>query len=706
MELDAFTACLKIPGGIANVAQALASRLPAEADKELLLVLAGALSRPDSAFPDVPASGPLGTEYVRNLSALRQLVDWKSYRLRPQKARSHIISSVEQDCLAALRPVEDWGPAALLTHAALSLIRPRNQAAVVVTMRDDGISILEWIAHYRAIGFQAIFVYSNDNADGSDALLRKLADQGLITFIENQTSGMVSPQRKAFEHSLHFLPELRDYEWVFYADSDEFLVPAGEFDYSIPNVLSMMSAKYLFQAPSAICYHWRWFISNYAFARTDGLLLERFRHATSSKLFKSMVRIADAVSMRRLHFPDVARDKFFVDPNLNIILPSIGPDKEGMWDFRTDNYSGGQINHYWCKSFEEFALKKRRGDQLKIDKAHSAYKRDTELFFTWNDFEHPGNAAPPPARLLERVRTELETLRSGDGIEELQAGVNVGFNRLVASVAAGQNLSDAYEELAISTSIAKQTGQGLVADHHGTPYKEILAELHEVLRPSTYFEIGTDTGATLTLAMCESIAVDPAFNLQTNVLRGKTACHLFQMTSDDFFARYDPRQILGHPIDLAFLDGMHWFEYLLRDFTNTEPHCHRGSVIALHDCLPTDVYVGRREPHDRTKADRFPHPSWWAGDVWKVVLILKRCRPDLKISCLDAPPTGLVLVTALDPDSTLLRCKYDRLVSEYAALNLLEYSVARLFDEFDIQRSSTLWAQEQGIKRLVPTITA
>ena len=38
-------------------------------------------------------------------------------------------------------------------------------------MRDEGLVILEWVAHYRALGFDTIVVYTNDNTDGSDDLL-------------------------------------------------------------------------------------------------------------------------------------------------------------------------------------------------------------------------------------------------------------------------------------------------------------------------------------------------------------------------------------------------------------------------------------------------------------------------------------------------------------------------------------------------------
>jgi SAM-dependent methyltransferase len=695
MDVDTFAACLRTPGGIEGIAQALLSHLQGSPAAELLPALAEALLHPGRPMPEAAQLGPLGREYLDAFPALRDLVDWDACRLHPNRARRHLVSPASHDSLVAMRPLDDWSAITFLTHAALSLIRPTKLAAVVVTMRDDGISILEWIAHYRAIGFQGIFVYSNDNADGSDELLHALAAHGVITFIENTTSGSVYPQQKAFSHSLHFLPELRDFEWVFYADSDEFLVPGSEFDWQVPPVLSRIAEQYGEQLPSAICYHWRWFVSNYAVTRNEQLLLERFTHARPHELLKSVVRIGNVLCMRILHFPELVEDGYFVDPALNVIPGSKGRDKKAVWLHRPDGYVGGQLNHYWCKSFEEYLIKKRRGDLVMLDQ-QSSYHRDLDTFFLWNGYEQPENAVPPPSQLLARVRAELKALRDLSGIRHLEAKVNDGFRRLLVGIGDSRNVRDLYDEIARRSSVSAQTGQALAADHKGAWYHDVLKHLHEALQPAAYFEIGTLDGATLALAACPSIAVDPAFRVKRNIIGSKRMCHLYQLTSDDFFAAHNPRKILARPIDLAFLDGMHEFEFLLRDFINTEPHCHRGTVIVLHDCLPTDAYVARREADDRSNVDLSPHKDWWAGDVWKVLLILKKYRPDLNILCVDAAPTGLVLISNLDPASTRLRLAYDDIVSEFAELRLIEYSVARLFHEAAIQPTDLLWKETFG----------
>jgi hypothetical protein len=204
----------------------------------------------------------------------------------------------------------------------------------------------------------------------------------------------------------------------------------------------------------------------------------------------------------------------------------------------------------------------------------------------------------------------------------------------------------------------------------GANYRTVLKRLHEVIRPAAYLEIGVEKGGALALANCASIAVDPDFQIDAAAVNSKPSCFLFKSTSDVFFREQDPSRLLGRRLDLAFLDGLHHYEVLLRDFLNTEKHCRRGAVVLMHDVLPTDSHIGRRRVGDISYRERSAEPSHWAGDVWKTVVILKRTRPELKIVAYDAQPTGLVAVTNLDPNSTVLEERYFELVAEMADRDL------------------------------------
>jgi hypothetical protein len=208
------------------------------------------------------------------------------------------------------------------------------------------------------------------------------------------------------------------------------------------------------------------------------------------------------------------------------------------------------------------------------------------------------------------------------------------------------------------------------SDNEALRYTEVLDRLHKFLMPKTYLEIGTLSGTTLKLARCASIAVDPSFSmLEKDMLAGKPSCQFFQMKSDEFFARYSPSVLLGRPVDIAFLDGMHYAEFLLRDFINMERHVTRNSLVILHDCLPGAIEMTTRH---------IEQGAAWTGDVWKVVPILKKYRPDLRIHAMDAPPTGLVICTNLNPDSRILEDRYFAILDELPALDLGKIGIAGL----------------------------
>ena len=191
------------------------------------------------------------------------------------------------------------------------------------------------------------------------------------------------------------------------------------------------------------------------------------------------------------------------------------------------------------------------------------------------------------------------------------------------------------------------------------PYYNLLARIHRELLPRTYVEVGIRNGESFQLCLPGTfkVGIDPAADLRYPFEARTTA--VFHTTSDAFFAGHDVRTILGgRPVDLAFIDGMHLFEFALRDFINLEPACEPGSVILIHDCLPIDEVTSARE---RTT-------DVWTGDVWKLVLVLKELRPDLRVLTSDIGPSGLGIVTNLDPESTVLRDSVEELTHAYTRL--------------------------------------
>ena len=178
-----------------------------------------------------------------------------------------------------------------------------------------------------------------------------------------------------------------------------------------------------------------------------------------------------------------------------------------------------------------------------------------------------------------------------------------------------------------------------VAPLTGPHYLTTLGSLHNSRRVERYLEIGTQSGGSLKRAIGQAIAIDPEFRLDTADWGQRPGLHLFEMTSDAFFANHDPRAVLDGPIDLAFIDGMHLADYVLRDFVNVERYCAPGALIVLHDAIPGNFEMTERVRRTAERRDR-ALANAWTGDVWRILPILRRERPDLRIQILDCEPTG------------------------------------------------------------------
>jgi hypothetical protein len=199
----------------------------------------------------------------------------------------------------------------------------------------------------------------------------------------------------------------------------------------------------------------------------------------------------------------------------------------------------------------------------------------------------------------------------------------------------------------------------------GPDYLKILDGAHKELKPKTYVEIGVEFGRSLQIAalngaLCLGIDPEPKIKFPSEAVR------IFALTSDKFFENYNLVQELRSPLDLAFIDGMHKFEFALRDFLNLEKYSHPSTVIFVHDVFPLDEASSTRER--RT--------FFWTGDVWRLILCLKKYRPDLIVQTLDCPPSGLGKITNLNPNSTesiYLKNNINKICTEF-----LNYSFADL----------------------------
>lgn len=119
-----------------------------------------------------------------------------------------------------------------------------------------------------------------------------------------------------------------------------------------------------------------------------------------------------------------------------------------------------------------------------------------------------------------------------------------------------------------------------------------------------YLEIGVFKNAvfnTIPLTLENKVGVDP--------VKGGT----HRLDSDNFFRQHN-KEIF----DLIFIDGLHLYEQIKKDFINSYNSLSSNGLILLHDLLPLNHIT----------QSRLRKSSVWNGDVWKFALELSRLFKD------------------------------------------------------------------------------
>src|SRR6266516_7809074 len=120
----------------------------------------------------------------------------------------------------------------------------------------------------------------------------------------------------------------------------------------------------------------------------------------------------------------------------------------------------------------------------------------------------------------------------------------------------------------------------------------LVAELMAKKNLSNYLEIGVFNGRVFFRIKSKfKVAVDPAFAFDTWRMVGMFFSNpfnifnrYFEKTSDAFFNEDAPKVFASQKCEISFIDGMHEYDYALRDVENTLKYLSDDGVIVMHDC--------------------------------------------------------------------------------------------------------------------------
>ena len=259
---------------------------------------------------------------------------------------------------------------------------PHGSLVALSTMKDEGPTVVEWVAHHFAVGFTELMVYTNDCSDGTDALLKRLEAMDIgVHHRENVIPEGMKPHpsmlKSAVEEEL-----IINSDWLLVLDADEFLCinhPSGTLDGMVTD-LNAMNA-------SAMVLTWRIFGSSGVRAWSRAPITDQFTRAAPEFWnkgwgTKTMLKFDPKYLRLGMHRPIIKSQHKETDyPETVLWVNGSGRPLEDWFKFRgwrsirrTVGYDWAQINHYAIKSMDAYSLRKFRGNaNLKKDKYNSDY---------------------------------------------------------------------------------------------------------------------------------------------------------------------------------------------------------------------------------------------------------------------------------------------------------------------------------------------
>ena len=272
------------------------------------------------------------------------------------------------------------------------------RATILSMMKDEGPRLLEWLAYHRLVGFDVVWVYTNDCRDGTDAMLDRLEGMGLCRHLRNA----VPPGKKPQPHALSLAEKNRallDTDWLLVIDADEFLhVKAG--DGTLADLLAACPAW-----TEGVAINWRMMGSNgLTHWSPDGVLPRFIRGAPEDFRrgwgVKTLFRPYPGVKLG-IHRPSVKGAQqnpdrmaaFMAQKWVNgsgLPMPPCFMADGWRGSAATVGYGLAEIAHFAVQSREAYLLRGDRGNvNLKPDKYDATYF----AVFDRNEVALPGLSA-------------------------------------------------------------------------------------------------------------------------------------------------------------------------------------------------------------------------------------------------------------------------------------------------------------------------
>ncbi len=258
------------------------------------------------------------------------------------------------------------------------LIEKKYRVSICAIFKNESQYLREWLEFHQIVGVDHFYMYNNFSEDDFQTVLKPYIENGVVTLIEWPYD---QKQMECYKDCINnFANETK---WLGFIDIDEFVVPKS------------LNSIYEFLQPfetsrGAVCIYWRIYGSS-GFLKRDitRLVTQDFtvcwpKYCDIGKCFYNTAFGFDPFSKRNgcLHHSFWANWKGRDIPPVNIF------DHVCVGDYNNaDDYFPIQINHYFTKSYKEYATKCSKGDAFFAENPHDeAYFYLHEMKCTCTDY--------------------------------------------------------------------------------------------------------------------------------------------------------------------------------------------------------------------------------------------------------------------------------------------------------------------------------
>ena len=258
------------------------------------------------------------------------------------------------------------------------VVDKKYNVSICAIFKNEASYLREWLEFNHLVGIDHFYMYNNNSEDDYEIVLKPYIDKGWVTLVHWPHN------QKQMESYMDCIEKYsKDTKWLGFIDIDEFIVPK-----STDNIYDFLKN---FENRGSVNIYWRLYGTSGLMDRDlNGLVTEDFtvcwpKYCDIGKCFYNTAFSFNQNSKKRscLHHRFWANYKGHDIPPVNIF----GHVCVGGRNIADSANFPIQINHYFTKSYKEYAMKRAKGDvYFKINPHDEEYFYEHEMKCTGIDY--------------------------------------------------------------------------------------------------------------------------------------------------------------------------------------------------------------------------------------------------------------------------------------------------------------------------------